>query len=195
MLANLNKTVVRLNAELAATTDSEEQKRYKDAIFQKQQEIADQNEVMKDIASESRIVNHDFVAQRPVVANQQKVVDNIQRTVDRRQKSLDDVNDRIRNRQDLLKNYDDAAQTIQSLNDQKNDLLNQQTNWKDNHPDEYVELMGYWDMLESFGKSHQFTLASHRMRKKFLKDYNNNNSKAQHTVASFINKYQQRYAA
>ena len=195
VLANLNKTVVRLNAELAATTDSEEQKRYKDAIFQKQQEIADQNEVMKDIASESRIVNHDFVAQRPVVANQQKVVDNIQRTVDRRQKSLDDVNDRIRNRQDLLKNYDDAAQTIQSLNDQKNDLLNQQTNWKDNHPDEYVELMGYWDMLESFGKSHQFTLASHRMRKKFLKDYNNNNSKAQHTVASFINKYQQRYAA
>ena len=195
VLANLNKTVVRLNAELAATTDSEEQKRYKDAIFQKQQEIADQNEVMKDIASESRIVNHDFVAQRPVVANQQKVVDNIQRTVDRRQKSLDDVNDRIRNRQDLLKNYDDAAQTIQSLNDQKNDLLNQQTNWKDDHPDEYVELMGYWDMLESFGKSHQFTLASHRMRKKFLKDYNNNNSKAQHTVVSFINKYQQRYAA
>ncbi len=194
-LANLNKTLTRLNTKLAATTDPDDQKRYKDAIFQKQQEIDDLRAAMKDVASESFRVNRSLTTQKQAVANQQKVVDNIQKTIDRRQNSLDRVNDRIHDRQGLLKDYDDAAQTVQSLNDQKNDLLNQQTNWKDNHPDEYVELMGYWDMLESFGKSHQFTLASHRMRKKFLKDYNNNNSKAQHTEALFIDKYERRYAA
>lgn len=66
--------------------------------------------------------------------------------------------------------------------------------WDKDHKDKYLELMAFWDMLETFTKSHQFTLAADKMRKKFLANFNTGASKAQQIqnefTAAYANKYQ-----
>ncbi len=93
------------------------------------------------------------------------------------------------------KNFEDLSKDIQRYEyvvDEKDKV----DHWDENHKDKYMELMAYWDMLESFGKSHQFTLAADLMRKKFLKkNAMTGKSKAETVTADFLTKYQQRYAA
>lgn len=67
--------------------------------------------------------------------------------------------------------------------------------WEADHKDKYAELMAFWDMLESFGKSHQLTFAAGQMRKHFLQNYNTGNSKAQIKEEKFFAEHQHRYAA
>lgn len=59
--------------------------------------------------------------------------------------------------------------------------------WDKDHPDKYMELMAFWDMLESFWKSHQFTFAANKMRDNFLKSGKNvkvfNEYRARHYAA------------
>lgn len=67
--------------------------------------------------------------------------------------------------------------------------------WEADHQDKYAELMAFWDMLESFGKSHQLTFAAGQMRKNFLKGYDRGTSRAQVMPVDFLSKRQRRYAA
>lgn len=61
--------------------------------------------------------------------------------------------------------------------------------WDKDHPDKYMELMAYWDMLESYWKSHQLTFAADKMRKNFL------NGKARTVTSTYLSNYTKRYAA
>ncbi len=67
------------------------------------------------------------------------------------------------------------------------DLPDGTNQWDKDHPDKYMELMAFWDMLESFWKSHQFTFAANKMRDKFLKNGKNvqvfNEYRARHYAA------------
>lgn len=61
--------------------------------------------------------------------------------------------------------------------------------WDKDHKDKYLELMAFWDMLETFNKSHRFTLAADKMRKKFLANFNTGTSKAQQMQDEFTVEY------
>jgi hypothetical protein len=67
------------------------------------------------------------------------------------------------------------------------DLPDGTNQWDKDHPDKYMELMAFWDMLESFWKSHQFTFAANKMRDNFLKNGKNvqvfNEYRARHYAA------------
>ncbi|MCQ2572078.1 MAG: hypothetical protein MJ165_03740 [Alphaproteobacteria bacterium] len=43
---------------------------------------------------------------------------------------------------------------------------NRETNWRDDNPDIIHDLIAYWDMLESFGKSHSFMLGNMNLKRK-----------------------------
>lgn len=52
------------------------------------------------------------------------------------------------------------------------DPVTANTEWRKDNSDQYHELIAYWDMLESFTKTHSFKLGSINVqRKAFLKDY------------------------
>ena len=80
------------------------------------------------------------------------------------------IQDRIKQNQELLQNYNDLQFGNKTLNAQKIKLENNVQNWNDKHTDKYMELMAFWDMLESFWKSHQFTFAANKMRDNFLQE-------------------------
>ena len=72
--------------------------------------------------------------------------------------------------QTFLDKSNEAQDNIDALNTQKQQLTDAQKTWKEDHKDKdkYMELMAFWDMLESFWKSHQLTFAANKMRDKFL---------------------------
>lgn len=89
--------------------------------------------------------------------------------------------------------YNDLLHDIQryeyAAEEQKTvaDLPDGTNQWDKDHPDKYMELMAFWDMLESFWKSHQFTFAANKMRDNFLKNGKNvnvfNEYRARHYAA------------
>ena len=83
---------------------------------------------------------------------------------------IPEIQDKIRKNQELLQNYNDLQFGNKTLNAQKIKLENNVQNWNDKHTDKYMELMAFWDMLESFWKSHQFTFAANKMRDNFLQE-------------------------
>ena len=97
------------------------------------------------------------------------------------------IQDRIKQNQELLQNYNDLQFGNKTLNAQKIKLENNVQNWNEKHTDKYMELMAFWDMLESFWKSHQFTFAANKMRDNFLKSGKNvqvfNEYRARHYAA------------
>ena len=53
--------------------------------------------------------------------------------------------------------------------------------------DPYRELIAYWNMLESVGKTHSFTLGSMDVKRKaFLKGYKDKTSNAQNVAAEYL---------
>lgn len=80
------------------------------------------------------------------------------------------IQDRIRKNQELLQNYNDLQFGEKTLKAQKVKLENNAQEWDEKHTDKYMELMAFWDMLESFWKSHQLTFAANKMRDNFLKE-------------------------
>lgn len=110
------------------------------------------------------------------------------------QTDLDASNDFVKERQDALDKFDNSDFAVKNLIDQSRAAHKKSDTWNDKHNDKYVELMAYWDMLESFGKSHQFTFAANRMRDKFLaKDQTTGKSKADVMSAEFLKKYKEKY--
>ena len=83
-----------------------------------------------------------------------------------------------------------------SLESQKAELESDRTNNAFSaNKDKYLELMAYWDMLESHWKSHKFTLAANKMRDKFLDGFKDGNSKAQQMSQEYFNEYIAKYGS
>lgn len=139
-------------------------------------------------------------------------------------KMLDDLNDKINNdidllnnglvadplamqaqiksHQDLLQKYNDLQFGDKTLKAQKAKLENNAQNWDKEHTDKYMELMAFWDMVESFWKSHQLTFAANKMRDNFLKERDDANyldangkprSKAKKISDEYLAKYLKKY--
>lgn len=85
--------------------------------------------------------------------------------------------------------YDDLKADIDLYKDAKarKDVI---TNWDANHKDQYQELIAYWDMLESVGKTHSFTLGSiGAKRKAYLKNFTRGTSQAQNDFNTYLARY------
>ena len=127
--------------------------------------------------------------------------------MDANQDLLDNDAEKINGYRTLLKESDDVNDRVTGLNEQKASMQSVQDTWADDHKDKYVELMAFWDMLETFDKSHQLTLAAKKMRKNFLdveknKDADGNQivgddgkpiNKAQSVSNEFLAWYKQKY--
>lgn len=62
--------------------------------------------------------------------------------------------------------------------------------WRTNHPDTLSNLVAYWNMLESYGKTHSFRLGSMKTKRKaFLENWVNKQSEAQNTANLFISEF------
>ncbi|MBO4626211.1 MAG: hypothetical protein J5679_02990 [Alphaproteobacteria bacterium] len=75
--------------------------------------------------------------------------------------------------------YDDAASRQKQDNE-----------WRDNNPDIIHDLVAYWDMLETFGKTHTFRLGSMKVKRDaMLKNFDlkKKQSEAQQQAWNFIN--------
>ena len=82
--------------------------------------------------------------------------------------------------------YDDLKSDIDLYKDAKT-RQDKEDNWAKNHKDKYQELIAYWDMLESVGKTHAFTLGSMNIKRKdMLKDWSLGKSKAQNQASAYL---------
>ena len=69
-------------------------------------------------------------------------------------------------------------------------LENDDALWREKHPDHIHDLVAYWDMLESYGKTHTFALGSMKVKRKaFLAKEANDKTKAQNQAAEWIANY------
>jgi len=85
--------------------------------------------------------------------------------------------------------YDDLKSDIDLYKDSKS-RKDAVTNWANDHKDQYKELIAYWDMLESVGKSHSFTLGSMSVKRKaYLKDFARGTSQAQNDFNAYLARY------
>ena len=121
-------------------------------------------------------------------------IDKLDKKIKALEKDISDRQSVIDSDQLIIDAFNDTNKEVNGLLSQKQDAQKIDNGWDNAHKDEYMELMAYWDMLETFSKSHQFTFAADKMRKKFLNGYNKGNSKAQQLTADFLNKYKQKYS-
>lgn len=85
--------------------------------------------------------------------------------------------------------YDDLKADIDLYKDSKarKDAVDK---WNDDHKDQYKELISYWDMLESVGKTHSFTLGSiSAKRKEYIKGFARGTSQAQNDFNTYLAGY------
>lgn len=85
--------------------------------------------------------------------------------------------------------YDDLKSDIDLYKDSKS-RKDAVTNWDAEHQDKFRELIAYWDMLESVGKSHSFTLGSMSIKRKaYIKDFARGTSQAQNDFNAYLAQY------
>ena len=113
----------------------------------------------------------------------------LQDKIDRLGVDINARNTDIKNQQKILNDFDNANFAVKGLVQQKHDIQSNVDGWDDAHKDKYIELMGFWDMVETFRKSHQLTFAADKMRNKFIKS-----GKAKHVELEFLEQYKNRYS-
>ena len=67
-----------------------------------------------------------------------------------------------------------------------------ETNWREKNPDIIHDLVAYWDMLETFGKTHKFRLGSMKVKRNEMLenfDLKKKTSRAQTEAWQYINNY------
>ena len=85
--------------------------------------------------------------------------------------------------------YDELKQDIDLFEDtyarQQRD-----TNWRNDNPDAIHDLVAYWDLLESVGKTHSFMLGSMKVkRENMLRNFKNKSSNAQNIANAYITSF------
>lgn len=78
------------------------------------------------------------------------------------QKEYNDLNNDI---QDFRRHTTENANLNKAIQDSQDTMAN----WDANHVDHYLELMSYWDTLETISKTHSFELATKKVRARELK--------------------------
>lgn len=89
--------------------------------------------------------------------------------------------------------YQHAEQDKQSMIAQRDVLTDERSTMADDTHDKYLDLMSYWDTLESFGKTHSLRLAINRVRKKKLAGFDRGTSQMQQMAAEEAVLYKERY--
>lgn len=98
---------------------------------------------------------------------------------------------------DSLPSSDPQKDKLQADIDNYRDAIERKNlvdNWRDKNKDNFHELIAYWDMLESYTKTHSFTLGSMKVKREaMLKNWGDktNPSKAETNVANYINNFGQ----
>ena len=73
------------------------------------------------------------------------------------------ANDTLRNN---ITEYDEATENINNAQRQKNELQRAADEWDDKHKNEYLELMGYWDFLQSGNTKSLFHWSTKKLQAK-----------------------------
>ena len=92
----------------------------------------------------------------------QKALDKARAIEDTAQQEYNDLNNDI---QDFRRHTTENANLNKAIQDSQDTMAN----WDANHVDHYLELMSYWDTLETISKTHSFELATKKVRARELK--------------------------
>lgn len=108
----------------------------------------------------------------------------------------------ITNDQKLLEDKEKADNNVRGLVGQVREARNMSEDWESGHGDNYMKLMAYWDMLETYRLSHQnpWFKSMSDVRDKFYEGFNQDKdtapvSKAKIIEIDFLKKHKERYAA
>ncbi len=108
----------------------------------------------------------------------------------------------INNDQKLLDDKESADNNVRGLIGQVREVRGMSEDWESKHGDNYMKLMSYWDMLETYGKSHQnpWFRSMKDVRDEFTEGFDQDKdtapvSQAKIVEVEFWNKYKQRHAA
>ena len=108
----------------------------------------------------------------------------------------------IENDQKLIDDNDKADNNVRGLIHQVREVRGMSEDWESKHGDNYMKLMAYWDMLETYGKSHQnpWFRSMKDVRDEFTEGFDQDKdtapvSQAKIVEVEFWNKYKQRHAA
>lgn len=182
------------NNVLPTLTDSDEISALKHKILDVKLAINNKTQERTNIVNEARIAANTFrTKKQEAIRYHNANIVPLNRQITAEQDEIQRLDNYITPRQNMLQDFQDKKENVLDLKSQKRELQNIHDTWDDKHKDQYVELMAYWDMLESFWKSHQLTFAADKMRKNFLKDYDKGNSKAQTLSVDFLAKYKKKY--
>lgn len=104
--------------------------------------------------------------------------------------------------QKLLDDKEIADNNVRGLVGQVREVRGMSEDWESKHGDNYMKLMAYWDMLETYGKSHQnpWFRSMKDVRDEFTEGFDQDKdtapvSQAKIVEVEFWNKYKQRHAA
>ena len=90
--------------------------------------------------------------------------------------------------------FENAKKGKESMEAQKSELENARDAINDDKGDQYLDLMAFWDMLETHYISHRFTLSAKAMRNGFLDNYAKDGSQAHQISQEFLSAYHERYS-
>ena len=88
--------------------------------------------------------------------------------------------------------HDDLEKDIKLYEDasKRHKLETDPDEWRKDNPDTIHDLIAYWDMLESYGKTHSFALGSMKVkRENFLENWKKKTSEAQITADDYIKNF------
>lgn len=104
--------------------------------------------------------------------------------------------------QKLIDDNEKADNNVHGLIHQVREVRSMSEDWESKHGDNYMKLMAYWDMLETYGKSHQnpWFRSMKDVRDDFTAGFDQDKdtapvSQAKIVEVEFWNKYKQRHAA
>ncbi|MBO4672226.1 MAG: hypothetical protein J5608_01065 [Alphaproteobacteria bacterium] len=185
---------------LKSIMDDEEQKAIKHKIGEAKLELHEKKKERKDVVQNLRNAAHDFRTKRDDLTTHDNSMPPLTRQQQDLQDEIESLNNSISDKQQMLQDFQDKKQDVLKSKRQLRDARNEHDKWDDTHKDRYLELMAYWDMLESFWKSHQLTLAAGNMRDNFLHGFNQDKddnpvSKAKILEMRNLERYRQRHAA
>lgn len=151
---NLNSDIATIQAEMQRVahalnmSQAEKQARLQILTQQKMQKEDELNQVTQTLTQVSRDINN--IITNPNWTNDQQAVARMQRMEQAYQNRVS-RNDVLDSR---LTQWKSATENIAELSrsiDKRNEEI---SNWNENHKDKYMELMAYWDMLESGRDTH-----------------------------------------
>ncbi len=113
--------------------------------IEKQNQLAQINQRLADIPNELNAITSN-----PNWANDQHIVQQHQAETQAYNNTVDQNNAQA----DRIRKWESATQSIEEINQRIADRDSEMSQWDENHKDKYMELMAYWDMLESGRNTH-----------------------------------------